>query len=56
MNIPIPFQPMAAAREFERDVKEMNEWSVTCTGDDDCIICKEMARLLDVFVSRLSHG
>ena len=48
-----PFRPMAAALEFERDVAEMNEWNVSCTGDDDCIICKEVMRLADMFVNRL---
>lgn len=45
----IPFRPMAAVDEFLRDIAEMNEWNVDCTGDENCIICKEVGRLLDVF-------
>lgn len=45
----LPFRPMAAARELTDAVAEMNRWEVTCTGDDDCIICREMERLFDVF-------
>lgn len=45
----LPFRPMAAARELLEAIAEMNRWNVTCTGDDDCKICRETERLFDVF-------